>query len=212
MARVPLLVGPFVGLGLGALFAWLGRAEAPREDPLAFRARARLVLLFALLVYAPACAYFPLFAGDWSLFYLVDHRDVPSAIELVVIALDAALVVGGFAAGHHAARRRLPGALVTLAAAPLGVALVMLVAFLSQLRVDGTFHQVTSRFGTQPAVGSPLGWAILWMSAMIAAGALITARALLDRPRSPRPTAGGAPAEKQPLLGRRRAHRHADPY
>lgn len=204
---MPLLLGPLVAIALGAIFAWLGRAEAPREDEHAFRARAAVVLAFAALVYAPACAYFPLFAGDWALFYLLDHRDVPSAIELVVIVADAALVVGGFAAGHLAAKRRAPRSIVALAAAPLALSLAAAAALLSRLRIDGTYHQVTSRFGTQPAAGSPLGWAILWMDAMIVAGAVITARALLERPRPPKPRASDAPAEKQPLLGRRRARR-----
>jgi hypothetical protein len=204
---VPALVGPFVGFALGAALAWLCRAEARREDEAAFRARAAVVALFAVLVFAPACAYFIVFAGDWSLFYLVDELRVPSALELLLIIADAALPVLGFAAGHLAARRHAERALVALTAAPAAIAAALVLAFLSNVRVVGTFHQVTSRFGTQPVAGSPLGWAILWMGAMIVAGFALAARVLLaERPRLPRPAAPVDPKPQgpRPMLGHRR--------
>lgn len=205
-ALVPLLVGPFVGLALGAALAWIGRVEAPREDDAAFRARAAVAALFAALCFAPACAYFVIFAGDWSLFYLIDERTVPSAIELIVILADAALPIAGFAIGHRAARRRADRVILALIAAPAAIAAVTVLASLPRLRIEGTFHQVGSHFGTQPVSGSPLGWSILWMGAMISAGFVIAARALAERPPAPRPPAP-APAEpdaRRPLLGRRR--------
>jgi hypothetical protein len=201
---VPALVGPFVGFALGAALAWLCRAEARREDEAALRARVAVAALFALLVFAPACAYFVVFAGDWSFFYLVDELGVPSALELLLVIGDAALVVLGFVAGHHAARRHAERALAALVIAPASIAAALVLSFLSKLRVVGTFHQVTSRFGTQPVAGSPLGWAILWMGAMIVAGFVVAARILAERPRLPRPTAPVDPATPQPLLGRRR--------
>lgn len=203
---MPALVGPFVGFALGAALAWLCRAEARREDEAAFRARVVVAALFAALVLAPACAYFVVFAGDWSFFYLVDERAVPSALELVLVIADAALVVLGFVSGHHAARRHAERACAALVLAPASIAAVLVLAFLSKLRVVGTFHQVTSRFGTQPVAGSPLGWAILWMGAMIVAGFVVAARILGERPRLARPTAPIDPTTQgpQPLLGRRR--------
>ncbi|MFT3769547.1 MAG: hypothetical protein QM820_29270 [Minicystis sp.] len=207
---MPALVGPFVGFALGAALAWLCRSEAAGEDEAAFRARAAVVALFAALVFAPACAYFVIFAGDWALFYLTDSRDVPSAVELILILADALLVVLGFTAGHHAARRRAARAQIALFSGPAAIAAGMVLAFLPKLRVEGTFHQVTSRFGTQPVAGSALGWAILWMGAMIAAGFVIAARILGERPRLPRPappvesSEPASPAVRQPMLGRRR--------
>ena len=203
---MPALVGPFVGFALGAALAWLCRGEARREDEAAFRARAALVALFAALVFAPACAYFIVFAGDWSFFYLVDERGVPSALELLVVLADAALVVLGFAAGHRAARRRDDRALVALAAAPTVLAAALALAFLPKLRVDGSFHQVMSRFGTQPVAGGPLGWAILWMGVMIAAGFAVAARSLASHPRLSRPPQldDAMRHDRQPMLGRRR--------
>jgi len=200
---VPLLVGPLLGLALGSALAFVCRAEALREDEAAFRARAIVAALFAALVYAPACAYFVVFAGDWALFYLVDSASVPSAVELCVVVADAALVVAGFVAGHRAARLRRERALAALVLAPLAVVAAMLATFQGRLRVEGTFHQITSRFGTQPVAGGPLGWAILWMGAMIVAGFVIAARVLTERPRLARP-APPAPEGPKPLLGRSR--------
>jgi hypothetical protein len=204
---VPALVGPFVGFALGVLLAWLCQAEAPREDERAFRARAQVVTLFAGLVFAPACAYFLIFAGDWSLSYLVDSRAVPSAVSLLLVVLDAALVVAGFTAGYRAARQRAQRVLLGLSIVPAAMALTLVLGLFSRLRVEGTFHQVSARFGTQPVAGGPLGYAILWMDAMIVAGAVIAARALTERARRAppvEPVDRGAPQPKAPLLGRRR--------
>ncbi|APR87388.1 hypothetical protein A7982_12737 [Minicystis rosea] len=202
---MPASVGPFVGFALGAALAWLCRDDARGDDDPAFRARAVVVALFAVLVFAPACAYFLAFAGDWSLFYQLDSRDVPSALGLLLVVADAGAVVLGFIAGHRAARRHAERATVALVSVPAALAFAQLLAFLPKLRVDGTFHQVTSRFGTQPAAGSPLGWAILWMGAMIAAGFVIAARLLGERPRlAPPPEAKAETTGPQPMLGRRR--------
>ena len=217
---MPALVGPIVGFTLGVLLAWLGRGEAPREDGAAGRARARVAALFAWLVFAPACAYFVVFACDWAFFYLADSRAIPSALLLVLVAVDAVAVMTGFWAGHRTARLRGPAgdpALLALGAGPLAVAVALLLAFVGRLGVDGTFHQVSARFGTRAVAGGPLGYAILWMNAMIVGGMVIAARALTDRPhaltdRAPNPgllqKPSVAPAlderQRPALLGRKR--------
>lgn len=206
---MPALVGPFVGFALGVALAWLSRVEALREDDAGFRARVAVVALFGALVFAPACGYFLVFAGDWSLFYLVDSRAVPSAALLVLAVVDAALVALGFTAGHRLARRRAEGALVLLWAGPVVVAGSMVLSFFSRLRVEGTTHQVASSFGTQPIAGSPLGWAVLWMGAMVVAGFGLAARALVEgpgplRPAGPSTPGSGAPGSAPAFLGRRR--------
>jgi hypothetical protein len=194
---VPALVGPIVGFTLGVLLSWLCRGEAPREDDAAGRARARVAALFAALVFAPACAYFVIFAGDWALFYLTDSRGVPSALLLVLVVLDAAAVVAGFWAGYQAARRQEGRTLLGLGLGPGAAAAAISLSFLSQLRVDGTFHQVSARFGTRPVAGGPLGYAILWMGAMLVAGLVIAGRALVDKPRpAPAPQRAPAPVEE----------------
>jgi hypothetical protein len=136
---------------------------------------------------------------------------VPSALLLVLVVLDAAMVVAGFVAGHHAARRRAVTTLGMLGAGPAALAAGLGLAFFSRLRVDGSFHQVESHFGTQPVAGSPVGWAILWMGAAIAGGFVVAARALRDRRERPRasreaapPPPEGGPVGRVPLLGRGR--------
>ena len=211
---MPALIAPLVGFALGVALAWLCRVEAAREDASVGRARMRVAALFAALVFAPACAYFVAFAADWSLFYLVDGRAVPSALLLVLVFVDAGAVVGGFQAGYHAARagtRTADRALLVLGAVPAAVACAVAMAFLGRLRVDGTFHQVSERFGTRPVAGGPLGYAILWMGGMIVAGMVIAAQALGARP-PPGPSAPAppvapvAPPKQLPSsrLGRRR--------
>jgi hypothetical protein len=204
---MPALVGPLVAFALGAALAWLCRGEALREDEAAHRARAVVVALFAVLVFAPVCTYFLVFAGDWSIFYLTDSRGVPSALALLLVVADAALVVLGFLAGQRADHAREGRAQLALFTVPAALAAAEVLAFLPRLRLEGTYHQVTSRFGTQPVAGSPLGWAILWMGAMIIAGFVVAARVLLER-RGPRPAAPGEARDRdaapQPLLGRRR--------
>ena len=206
---MPALLAPLVGFALGVLLAWLGRAEAPREDEAVGRARGRVAAIFGALAFAPACAYFVVFACDWALFYLVDGRAVPSALLLVLVMIDAAAVPAGFLAAHRALRSGRHDAdrvALALGAAPAAIAATVALAFLNRLRVDGTYHQVTERFGTRPVAGGPLGWAVLWMGAMIVAGAVIAAQALTARPRARvAPEAPGPVAKAQePLLGRRR--------
>jgi hypothetical protein len=204
---VPALSGPLVALALGAALAFLCRGEVLREDHLAVRARATIAALFGALVFAPACAYFLIFAGDWSFFYLFDSRAVPSAALLVLVVVDAALVPVGFLAGRRAAERRAERVLVALAVVPAVAAAALVLAFLTKLRVEGSFHQVSERFGTRPVAGGPLGWAILWMGAATAAGFAIAARALTARPPrvAPMPPVDPAAPGARPLfLGRRR--------
>jgi len=202
---VPALVGPIVGVLLGLALAWPCRGEASREDDVDGRARARtrVAALFAVLVFAPACAYFLVFAGDWAFLYFADSRTIPSALLLVLVVLDAVAVIAGFWAGYSAARRRTAAAdraLFALAVGPAVTTVAVVLGFLGRLRVDGTFNQVSARFGTRPVSGGPLGYAILWMGAMIVAGMVIAGRALADRPRPLPP----GPSAERGVLGRRR--------
>ena len=126
---MPALVAPIVGFALGVVLAGLCRADAPREGAGVGRARARVAALFAVLVYAPVCAYFIVFAGDWALFYLDDSRAIPSALWLLLVVLDGLAVVGGFWAGYQAARRRADRALIALGAVPAALALAAILSF-----------------------------------------------------------------------------------
>ncbi len=210
---MPAFVAPLVGFALGALLAWfsaaaphrpgaLRAAEArlapgPRDRPLA------LVFLFAVLVFAPVCAYFLVFAPDWSFAYLVDTRRIPSAVDLVLLLLDVVSVPAGFAAaqrfaasaGGRPTAQRSVRALAIFAGAPLAIALIAVVALSRRLGIDGTYRQVEGDFGVHPVAGGPLGYALLWMHTMLAAGFAVTVSALLRR----EPPGGGQKAE--PALG-----------
>jgi hypothetical protein len=195
---MPAPLAPLLGFTLGVLVAWLARPDdGPDERAVAFAAdRPTLAVgLYALLVYAPVSAYFAVFAADWSFAYLVDGRSIPSALLLLLVLLDAAAPVLGFLAGRRALARRSLAALAWLAALPLVVAVLPLVAFHARLGVDATYDQVQSDFGTRPLPGSPLGYAILWMDALLAAGAVFTARTLSTIERAPHvPARPGRPS------------------
>ncbi|WP_437667339.1 hypothetical protein [Sorangium sp. So ce1182] len=196
---MPAFVAPLIGFALGALLAWFSAAAPhrpgalraaeprlapdPRDRPLA------LVTLFAVLVFAPVCAYFLVFAPDWSFAYLVDTRRIPSAIDLVLLLLDAASVPAGFtaaqrfaaSAGGRPTAQRSVRAVAVFAGAPLAIALVAVIALARRLALDGTYRQVEGDFGVHPVAGGPLGYALLWMHTMLAAGFAVTVSALLRR-------------------------------
>ncbi|MRG91946.1 hypothetical protein [Polyangium spumosum] len=178
---MPAPLAPLLGFTLGVLLAWLARPEdGPDERPGAssWDRPTLAVALYALFLYAPVSAYFAVFAADWSFAYLVDGRAIPSALLLLLVLLDAAAPVLGFLAGRRALARRALPALAWLAALPLLVALLPLVVLHARFGVDASYDQVQSDFGTRPLPGSPLGYAILWMDALLVAGAVFTARTL----------------------------------
>ncbi len=199
---VPVAIGPFVGFAVGAALAWWWRREAPREDDRILRQRLLISALLGSLVVAPACAYFMVFAGDWSLFYLADSRTVPSALLLLVLVADAAAVPLGLYAGLHAARRHASRVVVGLAAAPMAIVIAILAAFVHPLRVDGTFQQVSAGFGTRPVAGGPLGAAVAWAWVMIGLGAILAGRAHVEGPAATTPGPRPAPARPRRYLDR----------
>ena len=111
-------------------------------------------------------------------------------------------MLAGFLAGRHATHRRAERALMALAVIPGLMIVGILFAFFPRLRVEGTYHQVKSAFGTQPIAGGPLGYAILWMNGLLATGFALTVRALTSH-RAPTPSEPTGPQAPQPLLGRR---------
>ncbi|TKD08378.1 hypothetical protein [Polyangium fumosum] len=219
---MPAPLAPLFGFTLGVLLAWLARFEDSLDErPVAssWDRPTLAVALYALLVYAPVSAYFTVFAADWSFAYLLDGRALPSALQLLLVLLDAAAPVLGFLAGRRALARRSLAALAWLAALPLAAATVPLVALHARFGIDATYDQVQSDFGTRPLPGSPLGYAVLWMDGILVAGAVFTARtlstidasaALPARPGRPAPPVlpSEPPSEEPPrFLGRPRRPR-----
>ncbi|HVK70903.1 MAG TPA: hypothetical protein VM694_40890 [Polyangium sp.] len=202
---MPAPLAPFFGFALGVLLAWLARFEDSHDERPGASSWDRptlAVALYALLVYAPVSAYFAVFAADWSFAYLVDGRAIPSALQLLLVLLDAAAPVLGFLAGRRSLAHRSLAALAWLAALPLAVATIPLVALHARFGIDATYDQVQSDFGTRPLPGSPLGYAVLWMDVILVAGAVFTARTLstIDAsavlpPRPGQPTPPVLPSE-----------------
>jgi hypothetical protein len=195
---VPAFAGPLVGFALGAWIARWGRGAAG--------ARAALPLLaFGAIVFLPACAYPVLFFSDWSYAYLIDSRSIPSALVLALLLLDAAAPAAGFVLARRVLAREALGedtaahtAALALAIVPLGVAVILGVALAPRLATEGTYAMVRGDFGTSPLWRSPLGYALVWLAACIAAGAYFTARAVgHDAKAAAAP--GGAPAAPAPL-------------
>ena len=202
---MPAFLGPLCGFAIGVALAWLARVEAARRDDSGWVARAVVAALYGALVFAPACAYFLIFAGDWSLAYFLDSRTIPSAIGLVLGLVDAASVPLGLLAARRALARRASRLPMVLGIVPVALAVGLVLALFPRLRVEGTYHQIRSDFGTQPVAGGPLGYAILWMNAVLVGGFVAAVRAMSGQGFGPpkEPASGAPPEAPRGYLGRR---------
>ena len=140
-----------LGFASGVAAALAGRSElrvSPRPALLtrSFAAFA----LFAGLVLVPVSVYFYVFHGDWFLLYLVDVRQIPSAIALVGFALEVAVGAAGFAAGGALVRSQREALAGGAAALALVLAVAVIVAGRERLAVVGTYAQFTGDFGLEP--------------------------------------------------------------
>lgn len=181
---MPAVLGPLVGVAIGALLALFCGRDAGREG---MRSSAtRVAMLLGALVYAPVCGYFLWAAPDWASLYLVDAARIPSALWLVLAVVDAASVPFGFTLASRLFDRGNARGAIALGLAPLAASVIVIAAFVEQLTIDGTYRQVHLAFGTQRVAGGRLGWAILWMLALTIAGFFVALAALADRPLPPR--------------------------
>ena len=177
---MPIPFAPFVGLALGAAFAWLAAPElASDEGPIALSRPFAIVAAFAGLVWLPLVGYFVAFHGDWSYLYVVPWRRIPSAVDLVLALLAGASVVLGFLAAAGPVRRRRFGFVVTLVAGPGSLAVIGLTAAARRLAISATYAQYHGGFGTDPIASSTLGKAVLLMGLLLAAAIAWTTRSLL---------------------------------
>lgn len=184
---MPVLPAPLFGFSLGVLFAWVARDELARVSSARFGARALpIVTLFACLVFVPACGYFVTFATDWSFAYLIDGRRVPSAVLLLLVLLDGASVIAGFASASESARQRKLGPVLRLGLLPIAAALAIVAALLRRLSLYGTFSQVGRAISVPSITGSPVGYAVLWFGACVLLGAAWTVRELAAPQRGAR--------------------------
>lgn len=171
-------LAPFIGLILGLFFAWA--ATPPQTGPsVGMSSQALLlVVLFSLLVFAPISSYFLAFAPDWSYAYLLDSEQLPSTVDLALVIVDTACVPAGFFIGSHHVRARPVNRLARLAAVPAVVCLLFIAVSIRRLGVDASYAQYHGDFGTRPLAGSPLGYAVLWMLAVLGGATAWTAHHL----------------------------------
>ncbi len=185
---MPLPLAALVALSLGALFAYVARGALSQSDAPSWSSRSMVVVAsFAAFVYLPAVAYFTAFHGDWSYMYFVPWRTVPSAIDLAVVAVCAALVPGAFALAAPFSRAQRQNLVLAMMAAPAATATVLAAVFERRLTTNATFVQFTYGVGTHPAAASALGRAILVTVAVGAAGALWCVRLLRAAPTTKKP-------------------------
>jgi len=175
---MPAPLAPFIGFVLGIAFAWWAREELARSQAAAGIGSRSLVLvtLFATVVFAPIGAYFLAFEADWSYAYFIDTRRIPSALQLALVLLDAASVPVGFVVAASFARARKLVPLLTLAAPPAVLVLVSIAFTAGRLGIQGSYAQFHGDFGTRPIAGSSLGYALLWMDALLVLGVVWTTR------------------------------------
>lgn len=171
-------ISPLIGLLLGLLFAWAASSpQAGASVGLSSRALL-LVILFSLLVFAPICSYFLAFAPDWSYAYLLDSEQLPSTVDLALVLVNAASIPAGFLLGSHQLRTRPARWITRLAFAPAFLSLFFVAVTIRRLGVDASYAQYHGDFGTRPLAGSPLGYSVLWMLAVLAGATAWTAHSL----------------------------------
>ncbi len=177
---MPIAFAPLLGVALGAVLAWVAAPELARIDgPIVASRPFAVVTAFAAIVWLPAVGYFVAFHGDWSYLYLVPWQRVPSAIDLGLVLLAAAAVVGGFWAAVAPVRKRRSGALAAMVVAPGALAAAGLTVAAHRLAVSGTYAQFHGDFGTEPIGASALGRGVLLMAIVLVLGVAWTVRALL---------------------------------
>jgi hypothetical protein len=177
---MPVPLAPFVGLALGAILAWIAAPELSRYDgPIVASRPFGVVVAFASLLWVPVVGYFVAFHGDWAYLYVVPWQRVPSAIDLGLVLLAGAAVVGGFCLAVPGVRKRRLSPVVAMVVAPGVLSAVTLTLAARRLAVSGTYAQFHGDFGTEPIAASTLGKGVLFMGVVLTLGLAWTAYSLL---------------------------------
>lgn len=180
---MPLLLAFPVGALIGATLAWMARAELARSETPLLLARPFVVSVgLGVLLFGPIIGYFTALHGDWAYVYLVRTSRVPSAVDLLLVALAALTIPAGFAlAARWAVEKRGTELLrVMTVVAILVLAACALTA--RRLGASASFTQFHGGFGVAPIGQSPLGRSVLLSWAALALGFAWTSRAV----RAPR--------------------------
>jgi hypothetical protein len=175
---MPAPLGPFVGLALGAIFAWVASESAARKAaPLALAPLA-LVTLFGLLVFSPIAAYFIAFEPDWAYAYLLDSSRRLGALHALLLLADVASVPFGFVLVSQSRPGPRGSTLLRLLGGPLLAISLYVVILFPRLAVQATYAQFHGGFGTRPVAGGPLGYAVIWSLVVLAGATSWTAYSL----------------------------------
>ncbi len=176
---MPIVFAGLLGLLLGAALAWFAAPLLTRsEGPVVVSRTFEVVLAFAVFVWLPVVGYFVAFHSDWSYLYLVPHRQIPSAVDLVLVLLASGTVVLGFWAAVMPVRRRRFGPVLALIGTPAGLLVAGLPFTVRRLAVSGSYAQFHGDFGTEPIGSSLLGKGVLLMGIVLVAGVVWTLRSL----------------------------------
>jgi hypothetical protein len=168
------------GLALGAALAWVASPELERADgPVVASRPFAVVAAFAGFVWVPAVGYFVAFHGDWSYLYVVPWQRVPSAVDLGLVLLAGAAVVGGFWLAVVPLKKRRNGPVAALVITPGALAIGGLTFAARRLAVSGSFAQFHGDFGTESIGVSALGKGVVLMGVVLALAIAWTVRALL---------------------------------
>ena len=175
---MPVVVAPLYGFALGVLFARAASEELARARG-AIGSRSILVAgLFGLLIWGPVGGYFIAFFPDWSYAYFFNAEHRPVALDMAAVLVVSASPVIGFAAFARLAASRRNEALTRGVAVPAIAATALVLLLLPRLKLYATHAQFHGDFGTEPLVGSPVGYALVWMAVVAATAAAWTLRLL----------------------------------
>lgn len=127
-------------------------------------------IVYEVLLVVPVSLYFYVFHSDWTLLYVVDAQHVPSALAVLLFAVEVGFGVGGFASAAalvRAQRRTLAYVLAGSVAAVLvgGVALLG-----SRMAVVGTYGQFRGGFGLRNWTETAVLPGVIAMSAVLLVG------------------------------------------
>jgi hypothetical protein len=175
---MPAIVAPLYGFALGVLYARAASEELARTRGAVGSRALPVAGLFGVLVYGPACAYFIAFFPDWSYGYFVDAEHRPVALDMAAVLLASLSPVIGFSALSRSAASRRGTVLTRSLAAPSLAATAFVLLLLPRLRLYATHAQFHGDFGTEPLVGSPVGYALVWMALVVTAAAAWTVQLL----------------------------------
>jgi hypothetical protein len=133
-----------------------------------------VVLLFAVLSFAPVTGYFAWEAPSWALGYVVDGDRFPSAVSLAVVLASAGLLVGAFELTIRALAEGRQRLALGWGFGTAALTLAVLAALGSRLFVVGSYAEVTGGFSVASLPSTPLGVAVLGMDVFLGLATFVT--------------------------------------